>query len=89
MVKRRTSKRRPGGGRRSVGPYRGVRETITLRITADVDGGIRQHAKARGWSMAQSAEHLLREALGLDVYELVHREVKDGITDYIEREAAE
>jgi hypothetical protein len=39
--------------------------------------------------MAQSAEHLLREALGLDVYELVHREVKDGITDYIEREAAE
>jgi ribosome-binding protein aMBF1 (putative translation factor) len=89
MAKRRTSKRQPGGGRRSVGPYRGVRETITLRITADVDEGIREHAKARGWSMAQSAEHLFREALGLDVYELVHREVKNGITNHIECEDAE
>ena len=74
----RISKRRPGAGRHSVGPYRGKSSRITMRITTDAEVGIRRYAKAKGWSMAQSAEHLLRKGLGLDIYELVHREVENG-----------
>jgi hypothetical protein len=56
-------KRAPGGGRKPQGPFKVKSANFSTRITTDTRAELERLAKAKGHSLSQEVEHLLREAI--------------------------
>ena|SRR5207248_477699 len=57
------SKRAPGAGRKPQGPFKAKSANFSTRITTDTRAELDRLAKAKGHSLSQQVEHLLREAI--------------------------
>jgi hypothetical protein len=57
--------RKPGAGRKPIGPIKGKASIFSTRITPQTRGALEAEAKASGQSISQAAERLLQ--LGLDL----------------------
>jgi hypothetical protein len=57
------AKRAPGGGRKPKGPFKAKSANFSTRITPETRAELERLAKAKGHSLSQEVEHLLREAI--------------------------
>jgi len=57
--------RKPGAGRKPIGPLKGKTSTFSTRITAETRGALEAEAASSGLSISQAAERLLRIGLEL------------------------
>ena len=57
------TKRAPGGGRKPQGPFKAKSATFSTRITSDTRAELERLAKAKGHSLSQEVEFLLREVI--------------------------
>jgi hypothetical protein len=57
------TKRAPGGGRKPQGPFKAKSANFSTRITAETRAELERLAKAKGNSLSQEVEFLLREVI--------------------------